>query len=75
MENIVDFFSSFSDLVFEKVSEIVDSINGIITFFQKIIDLFSEMLGIFPSPFSSVVKLFLTLLGAIFLWKLYKAGG
>lgn len=75
MENIVDLLSSFGELIFDTTTEIVDSINGIITFFQKIIDLFGGMLDIFPSPFSSVIKVFLTLLGAIFLWKLYKAGG
>lgn len=75
MQNIVDFFSSFGEVVFETSKDIVDSINGIITFFQQIIDLFGGMLEIFPSPFSSVISVFLTLLSAIFIWKLYKAGG
>lgn len=71
----VDFANSIADLVFDTSKEITDAINGVTTFFSKVIDLFGNMLDVFPTPFSSLIQVFLTLLAIIFIWKLLKAGG
>ena len=74
IENIGDVFVDFAnnvfDLVFDTSKEITDAINGVITFFQKVIDLFGNMLDVFPTPFSSLIKVFLTLLAIIFIYNL-----
>ena len=71
----VDFANSIADLVFDTSKEITDEINAVTTFFSKVIDLFGNMLDVFPTPFSSLIQVFLTLLAIIFIWKLLKAGG
>lgn len=71
----VDFANSIADLVFDTSKEITDGINAVTTFFSKVIDLFGNMLDVFPTPFSSLIQVFLTLLAIIFIWKLLKAGG
>lgn len=77
--SIGDVFSDFADsiigFIFDPFKEVTDAINGVVTFFQQVIDLFGNMLDVFPTPFSSLIKLFLGILGVIFLYRLIKAGG
>lgn len=72
---ISDFAESFTGEVIDSLQSITDSINGIVTFFQNVIDFFVSLIDIFPSPFSALINVFITVMFALFLWKLVKGVG
>ena len=59
----------------ELIEGITESIVEIYKFFYVVFDFFTGMLDVFPSPFATLLKSFLLIMFAIFIWKLVKAGG
>lgn len=57
------------------LTDITDSINGLVDFFISVKELFFGILDLFPTPFTTVLKVFLALMFTVFLWKLLKGGG
>ena len=57
------------------INGLTESIVEIYKFFYSVFDFFTNMLDVFPSPFATLLKSFLIIMFAIFIWKLVKAGG
>lgn len=57
------------------INGVTESIVEIYKFFYAVFDFFTNMLDVFPSPFATLLKSFLIIMFAIFIWKLVKAGG
>ena len=63
---------SSSDSIIKTITE---ALPGIYNFFVSLREFFSGIIEIFPSPFDSLIGVFILILFGIFLWKFVKGGG
>ena len=57
------------------IEMVTTGLPSIYDFFVSLKDFITSLLEVFPSPFTSVIRVFLLMFFMIFMWKLIKGGG
>ena len=74
---IVDF--AYTSIIGSDATSIIEMVTtglpSIYDFFVSLKDFIISLLEVFPSPFTSVIRVFLLMFFMIFMWKLIKGGG
>lgn len=66
---------TFVDNATDAIDLVKEAVPSLYNFFVSVKDFLGNMIAIFPSPFDSLISVFLVLLFSLFLWKLIKGGG